>query len=177
MIVAALTIAAIYVATPPGDNDSVSPRSETIQATQASGPVIFKEEATSISTTTSTSAPPVTTPSPTTTRELATIQSPTTSQAPQPAPAPTGGPAPADGARNWDAVAQCESGGNWSINTGNGYYGGLQMNMQFWHSYSQDLSPRPERPDLATREQQIHAAENAYSVRGATPWPHCGRYL
>jgi hypothetical protein len=74
---------------------------------------------------------------------------------------------------NWDAIAACESGGDWSINTGNGYYGGLQMNMGFWSSYSDGSYARP---DLAPREVQIAAAQRAYdSGRGTSPWPVCGR--
>lgn len=73
---------------------------------------------------------------------------------------------------SWDSVAACESGGNWSINTGNGYYGGLQMNMDFWRSYGGlEFAPRP---DLATREQQITVAERAAATRGRSPWPVCG---
>lgn len=80
--------------------------------------------------------------------------------------------AQADGV--WDRIAQCESGGNWATNTGNGYYGGLQMNMSFWHSYGGD--EYAERPDLASREQQIVVAERARdSGRGYRPWPVCGR--
>lgn len=73
----------------------------------------------------------------------------------------------------WDRIAECESGGNWATNTGNGYYGGLQMNMQFWHSYGGDEFA--SRPDLASREQQIVVAERARdSGRGYRPWPVCG---
>lgn len=95
---------------------------------------------------------------------------------PQKIAPPSGGvkPRPPATGVNWDAIAQCESGGNWSINTGNGYYGGLQMDMNFWRSYNNASSA--SRPDLATREEQIVAATNAYNVRGLRPWPHCGRY-
>lgn len=74
----------------------------------------------------------------------------------------------------WDVIAACESGGNWADNTGNSYYGGLQMNMAFWHSYGGDEFAA--RPDLATREQQIIVAERARdSGRGYGPWPVCGK--
>lgn len=72
---------------------------------------------------------------------------------------------------NWDAIAQCESGGNWSINTGNGYYGGLQFAQGTWVS-SGGLTYAP-RADLATREQQIAVAENLYATSGLSPWG-CG---
>jgi len=73
------------------------------------------------------------------------------------------------GSSAWDRVAQCESGGNWSINTGNGYLGGLQMTMQFWAGHG-GLAFAP-RPDLATPDEQIAVAERAGS---RAPWPVCG---
>ncbi|MGY1805483.1 transglycosylase family protein [Blastococcus sp. SYSU D00922] len=97
------------------------------------------------------------------------------------APSSTGGgspapaPAPAPSGRNWDAVAQCESGGNWSINTGNGYYGGLQFSASTWTSFGGgEYAPRA---DLATREQQIAIAEKVLAVQGKGAWPTCGRNL
>jgi len=76
---------------------------------------------------------------------------------------------------NWDALAMCESGGNWHINTGNGFYGGLQFDYGTWlgaggGSYA-------ERADLATREQQIAIASRVYTARGSSPWPACGYHL
>ncbi len=101
--------------------------------------------------------------------------------APAPAPAPSGGsntgaaaPASTSGL-DWDALAQCEAGGNWSINTGNGYYGGLQYNISTWNAYGG--GEFASRPDLATREQQIAVGERTYAARGASPWPSCGRRL
>jgi hypothetical protein len=76
---------------------------------------------------------------------------------------------------NWDAVAACESGGNWSINTGNGYYGGLQFNISTWLAYGGGAYA--SRPDLATREQQIAVANKLYAARGSSPWPVCGANL
>ncbi|MEI4270776.1 transglycosylase family protein [Klenkia sp. LSe6-5] len=103
-----------------------------------------------------------------------------TKAAPAPAPASsgsnTGASAPAStSGLDWDALAQCEAGGNWSINTGNGYYGGLQYNISTWNAYGgQEFA---SRPDLATREQQIAVGERTYAARGASPWPSCGRRL
>ncbi|WP_170977668.1 transglycosylase family protein, partial [Blastococcus sp. CCUG 61487] len=86
----------------------------------------------------------------------------------------TAAPAPSTG-RNWDAVARCESGGNWSINTGNGYYGGLQFSARTWTGFGGgEFAPRA---DLATREQQIAVAERVLAVQGRGAWPTCGRYL
>jgi hypothetical protein len=71
---------------------------------------------------------------------------------------------------NWDAVAACESGGNWSIATGNGYYGGLQFTMGTWHANGGSGSP-----SSASREEQIRVAENVLHNQGMGAWPVCGR--
>ena len=74
--------------------------------------------------------------------------------------------------RNWDALAQAEASGNWAANTGNGYYGGLQFDQPTWEASK--LPGMPARADLATREQQIAAAENAITQRGGNTsslWP------
>src|SRR5438445_9148439 len=79
-------------------------------------------------------------------------------------------PASADtSATNWDAIAQCESGGNWSINTGNGYYGGLQFTASTWRAYGGTGSPQN-----ASREQQIAVAERVLQGQGIHAWPVCG---
>ena len=84
--------------------------------------------------------------------------------------------APASAAdHDWSGVAQCESGGNWSINTGNGYYGGLQFSASTWSGYGgNQYAPRA---DLATREQQIAVAEKVLAGQGRGAWPTCGRNL
>ena len=68
----------------------------------------------------------------------------------------------------WDAVAQCESGGNWSINTGNGYYGGLQFSQSSWEAAG-GLQYAP-RADLATKDQQIAIAEKLLAMQGPSAW-------
>jgi len=73
---------------------------------------------------------------------------------------------------NWDGIANCESTNNWSINTGNGYYGGLQFDISTWNSAGG--SAYASRPDLASREQQIAVAENLYASRGTSPWACAG---
>ncbi|HJP75114.1 MAG TPA: transglycosylase family protein [Pseudonocardiaceae bacterium] len=81
-------------------------------------------------------------------------------------------PASADTSNiNWDAIAQCESGGNWAINTGNGYYGGLQFDMGTWHANGGVGSPAN-----ASREEQIAVAERVAAARGTSPWPVCGKH-
>jgi hypothetical protein len=79
------------------------------------------------------------------------------------------GTANADSGVNWDAVAACESGGNWAINTGNGYYGGLQFTMGTWQSNGGSGSPHN-----APREEQIRVAENVLNSQGIGAWPVCG---
>jgi hypothetical protein len=68
----------------------------------------------------------------------------------------------------WDRIAQCESGGNWHINTGNGYYGGLQFDSSSWLANGgADFAPRA---DLASREEQITVANRYYAKAGLGPW-------
>jgi Transglycosylase-like domain len=71
----------------------------------------------------------------------------------------------------WDDLARCESGGNWAINTGNGYYGGLQFSLGTWNGYGG--AEFAEYPHQATREQQIVVAERLRAARGYAPWPAC----
>ncbi|MGI8667465.1 MAG: transglycosylase family protein [Jatrophihabitans sp.] len=84
-------------------------------------------------------------------------------------------PPPSTGGLNWDAVAACESGGNWAINTGNGFYGGLQFDAGTW--LSNGGGAYASRADLASRGQQIAVATTLYNARGASPWPVCGQRL
>ena len=76
-------------------------------------------------------------------------------------------PAHADSV-NWDAVAQCESGNNWSINTGNGFYGGLQFSLSTWRAYGGTGMPHE-----ASREEQIAVAERVQDAQGWGAWPAC----
>jgi hypothetical protein len=96
------------------------------------------------------------------------------SGSPAPAPAPAPAPEPGTG-HDWDAVARCESGGNWSINTGNGYYGGLQFSSSTWAAFGG--TAYAARADLATKSQQIAVAEKVLAVQGPGAWPTCGRSL
>ncbi|GAB2631588.1 hypothetical protein GCM10027168_73620 [Streptomyces capparidis] len=72
----------------------------------------------------------------------------------------------------WDKVAECESGGNWDINTGNGHYGGLQFTDSTWKAF--DGTAYAPRADLATKQQQIVVAERVLDAQGPTAWPTCG---
>ncbi len=68
----------------------------------------------------------------------------------------------------WDKLAQCESGGNWSINTGNGYYGGLQFSLSTWRAYGGSGYPHK-----ASREEQIRIAKKVQASDGWGAWPAC----
>jgi hypothetical protein len=74
----------------------------------------------------------------------------------------------------WDRIAQCESNGNWSINTGNGYYGGLQFDLRTWRAVG-----GTGLPSQASRAEQIHRAEllRARNGGGYGAWPTCSRRL
>ena len=89
---------------------------------------------------------------------------------------PDGADAPEAGPGVWDALARCEAGGNWSINTGNGYYGGLQFDRQTWLAYDGDqYAPLPHQ---AGRDEQIAVASRMRDDRGGYgSWPACARKL
>lgn len=78
----------------------------------------------------------------------------------------------ATSASTWDALAQCESGGNWATNTGNGFSGGLQFTAQTWAAYGGTGSP-----ESASRAQQIAVAEKVQAGQGWGAWPACAAKL
>ncbi|CAM4156958.1 transglycosylase family protein [Kibdelosporangium persicum] len=84
---------------------------------------------------------------------------------------------PVTGGDVWDRLAQCESGGNWAINTGNGYYGGLQFNASTWKAYGGHQYAA--NAHLATREQQIAIATKLRDANNGSyrSWPHCASRL
>lgn len=138
---------------------------QTIRALQASRPVGFMaaEEAAHAA-----AAAPVVV-------EVPTTVAPTTAA---PAPAPIPAPAPArsgagdpDDPASWDRLAQCESGGNWAIDTGNGYYGGLQFSLSSWQAVGGTGYPHE-----ASRETQIEMGQRLYNAGGGwSNWPGCTR--
>ncbi len=80
--------------------------------------------------------------------------------------------APAQAAESdgvWDRVAECESGGDWSINTGNGYYGGLQFSEQTWKAFGGEGMPHE-----ASKQEQIRIAQKTLAEQGPGAWPTCG---
>jgi resuscitation-promoting factor RpfB len=83
----------------------------------------------------------------------------------------SGGSAPSVASGSaWDKLAQCESGGNWHINTGNGYYGGLQFSLSTWHAYGGSGLPSSH-----SREEQIAIAKKVQAAAGWGQWPACSR--
>jgi hypothetical protein len=72
----------------------------------------------------------------------------------------------------WDEMAQCEAGGNWSINTGNGYYGGLQFSLGTWQEYG-----GTGYPHQASKATQIAIGKKVQADKGWAAWPGCARYL
>jgi hypothetical protein len=109
-------------------------------------------------------------------------EAPTTTVAPPPPPEP---PAPAvqpvasgngyndpNNPAAWDRLAQCESGGNWAANTGNGYYGGIQFSLGSWQAVG-----GTGRPDQASRETQIAMGQRLWNQGGWSHWPGCSSAL
>ncbi|WP_380169559.1 transglycosylase family protein [Jannaschia sp. R86511] len=84
-------------------------------------------------------------------------------------------PASAAPGETWDRLAECESSGNWAINTGNGYYGGLQFYQPTWESFGG--TEYASRADLASRSQQIAVAERVLDRQGWGAWPACSAKL
>ena len=85
------------------------------------------------------------------------------------------GPADAATGKTWDRLAMCESSGRWNINTGNGYYGGLQFGQPTWVGFGG--TKYAQRADLASRMGQILTAEKVLDVQGWNAWPSCSRQL
>ena len=111
-------------------------------------------------------APPPPSPAPTTS---VSYSQPDPSSA---APVSTSAPASSGGGANWNAIAACESGGNWSINTGNGFYGGLQFTQQTW--LGNGGGQYASSANLASPSEQIAVAQRVLASQGIGAWPVCG---
>lgn len=98
----------------------------------------------------------------------------TITPSPSPTPAPTSAPAQISNSNEdiWEKLAQCESKGNWSINTGNGYYGGLQFNLSAWNGVGGQGYPHE-----ASRDEQIMRGKMLQAARGWGPWGACSKRL
>ena len=110
---------------------------------------------------------------------VAPAPAPVAQTAPAPAPAPVARQSapraaytPVAGGSVWDQLAQCESGGNWAINTGNGFYGGLQFTLSSWQAVGGS-----GMPNQASREEQIARAQILQSRQGWGAWPACSAKL
>jgi hypothetical protein len=88
------------------------------------------------------------------------------------APLAVAGTANAAPASTWDKLAKCESGGNWKINTGNGYYGGLQFSPRTWRAHG-----GKGMPHQASKGEQIRVAERILANQGWKAWPACSKKL
>ncbi|WP_216895139.1 transglycosylase family protein, partial [Nocardia alni] len=77
--------------------------------------------------------------------------------------------------QDWDSLAQCESGGNWAIDTGNGFHGGLQFTPSTWRSFGGD--EYASSPENASRDQQIAVGEKVLATQGWGAWPSCSHHL
>jgi resuscitation-promoting factor RpfA len=78
-------------------------------------------------------------------------------------------------AHDWSGVAECESDADWSIDTGNGFYGGLQFTETSW--LAEGGAEFASRPALASAPEQIAVAERLLADQGPQAWPYCSRYL
>jgi hypothetical protein len=123
---------------------------------------------------TTTTAPPTTTtePPPPPTTEPPTTEPPPTEPPPPPPPDSGGGLGDPNSYATWDALAECESGGNWQINTGNGYYGGLQFSLGSWQAVGGTGYPHEH-----SRETQITMGQRLYASSGWGAWPACTAQL
>jgi hypothetical protein len=128
-----------------------------------------------------TTTPPTTTTTTTTAPPTTTTEPPTTTTEPpppptEPPPPPSEDPPPDNGGglgdpnsyATWDALAECESGGDWHINTGNGYYGGLQFSLASWQAVGGTGYPHEH-----SRETQIAMGQRLYDAQGWGAWPSC----
>jgi hypothetical protein len=164
--VALLVSTAIATAAAAGPSGS---ESQAVTAQQASEARPMRE----VVETTTTTAPPTTTTVPSTT--TTTVPPTTTTTPPPPSPPPTvqssggcaGNP---DAGGCWDKLAGCESGGDWSANTGNGYYGGIQFALSSWRGVGGTGYPHEH-----SRETQIEMGRRLWQQGGWQHWPACSR--
>ena len=85
------------------------------------------------------------------------------------------GPPPAAPAEPWDSLVRCETGGDWHLDTGNGYQGGLQLSQRTWHAYGGgQFTPQA---DEASREHQILVGDRVRADQGWDAWGHCSEEL
>jgi hypothetical protein len=153
--------------------DAASARIRTFEPVTVDAPATTAAAPPTTAAPATTEAPP-STEAPTTSTTRAAVRvapaapAPTTTQPPPP-PRAYGDP---DDPATWDRMAQCEAGGNWAANTGNGYYGGLQFSLATWQSYG-----GAGYPHEASRETQIEIGKRLQADRGWGAWPGCAEEL
>jgi hypothetical protein len=149
----------------------------------SSSAIVTSESAAESSTTTeapATTAAPTTTAAPAST-EAPAVQAlaapaptapPTTAAPATTAPPPSSSPGDPDDPETWDRLAACESGGRWSLNSGNGYYGGLQFSLASWRDVG-----GAGYPHQASKAEQVKRGKILQARYGWGQWPHCSRQL
>jgi len=158
--------------------ESSSSEASTTQATAPSTTTTEAPTTTTAAPDTTTTEVPATTKAPPTTKApvVQALRAPAPSAPPSTAPpttaAPSTGHADPNDPATWDRLAQCESHGNWALNTGNGYYGGLQFSLATWQNVG-----GAGYPHEATRDEQIKRGQILQSRAGWGQWPHCSRQL
>jgi hypothetical protein len=153
--------------------DAAAARIRTFEPVTVDAPVTTAAAPpTTVAPATTQAPPPTDAPTTSTTRAVVrvtpTAPAPTTTQPPPP-PRAYGDP---EDPATWDRMAQCEAGGNWAANTGNGYYGGLQFSLATWQSYG-----GAGYPHEASRETQIEIGKRLQADRGWGAWPGCAEEL
>jgi Transglycosylase-like domain len=183
LLIGPVALAAVVL--PDGGDDRVEaagsdPETSLINARHLSLPMKYdKDDALGLKriTTTTTAPPTTTTTAPPTTTTTEPPPPPTTEEPPAEEPPPTEEPPPPDSGgglgdpnsyATWDALAECESGGDWHINTGNGYYGGLQFSLGSWQAVGGTGYPHEH-----SRETQITMGQRLYASSGWGAWPAC----
>ena len=152
----------------------INARHRSLQLAYARDDAFGSTTTTTAPPTTTTTAPPTTTttePPPPTTEEPPPPEEPPPTEAPPP-PDSGGGLGDPNSYASWDALAQCESGGDWHINTGNGYYGGLQFSLGSWQGVGGTGYPHEH-----SRETQITMGQRLYASSGWGAWPTCTAQL
>lgn len=170
LIIVCASFVALFAFLVPQSAPGASGQPETVEAATAPPRRLIAD-----ATTTTTAPPPTTTlPSPPTT----VAPPPTTTQPPPPPPDPEpaaatysrGGSGDPGDIASWERLAQCESGGDWSIDTGNGYYGGIQFSLSSWQAVG-----GTGYPHQSSKATQIEMGQRLHAQGGWSHWPGCSR--
>lgn len=169
-LIATLILGAIIAASsvlPTASHPKPQTQTQTVVAASSTAPIVFHapqvEEPTTSTTvsTTTTTAPQ---------RRSTTTTAPRRTQVVAPAASRSRATGDPSSDASWDRLAQCESGGRWNLNSGNGYYGGLQFSLSSWHAVGGTGSPHEH-----SRSEQIAAGKRLWQSSGWGAWPGCTR--